>query len=112
MTKEELNMEVLADVRRQFAPKQPSPKQVFTTSQKKWATSFLTQPSQYDLNKPDDYTRYLDKQVEASKTRSTSASRKRDVAQLGEQAKQSVSPLKVSASDVGGSVSQPSQDHV
>jgi hypothetical protein len=54
----------------------------------------------------------LDKQVEAaSKTRSTSASGKRDIAQLEEQAKQSVSPLKVFASDAGGSVAQPSQDH-
>jgi hypothetical protein len=43
--------------------------------------------------------------------RSASASRKRDVAQLGEQAKQSVSPLKVFASDAGGSVAHPSQDH-
>jgi hypothetical protein len=90
----------------------PPPKQVHTASQKKWATSFLNQPSQYDLNKPDDYTRSLYKQVEASKTRSTSASGKRDVAQLGEQAKQSVSPLKVFASYAGGSVSQPSQRHV
>jgi hypothetical protein len=60
----------------------------------------------------NDYTRCLDKQVEASKMRSTSASKKRDVAQLGEKAKQSVSLLKVFASDAGGSVSQPSQDHV
>jgi hypothetical protein len=43
--------------------------------------------------------------------RSASARGKRDVAQLGEQAKQSVSPLKVFASDAGGSVSQPGQDH-
>jgi hypothetical protein len=35
MTKEELNMEMLADVRRQFAPKRPPPKQIFTASQKK-----------------------------------------------------------------------------
>jgi hypothetical protein len=90
----------------------PPPKHVFTERQKKWAISFLNQPWQYDLNKLDDYTRCLDRQVEAaSKTRSESASEKRDVAQLGEQAKQSVSPLKVFASDAGGSVAQPSQDH-
>jgi hypothetical protein len=64
------------------------------------------------LNKPDDYTCCLDKQVEAaSKTRSASASGKRDAAQLGEHAKQSVFPLEVFASDAGGSVAQPSQDH-
>jgi hypothetical protein len=53
----------------------------------------------------------LDKQVEVAKNRSTSASGKRDVAQLTEHAKQSVSPLKVFASDAGGNVAQPSQDH-
>jgi hypothetical protein len=59
----------------------PTPNQVFTTKHKKWAIDMLTQPSQYDLNKPDDYTRYLDKQVEAaSKTRSASSSGKRDIA--------------------------------
>jgi hypothetical protein len=71
----------------------------------------LTQPSQYELNKPDDYKRYLDKQVdakeEANKTSAT-AREKRDVAQLGAQAKKSISPLKVFASDAGGSVAQPS----
>jgi hypothetical protein len=40
--------------------------------------------------------------------RSATARGKRDVAQLGEQAKQSVSPLKVFASDAGRSVAQPS----
>jgi hypothetical protein len=64
------------------------------------------------LNKKDDNTRCLDKQVEAaSKTRSASASGKRDIAQLGEQAKQSVSSPKVFASDAGRSVAQPGQDH-
>jgi hypothetical protein len=59
------------------------------------------------LNKKDDYTRYLDNQVEAaSKTRSASASGERDAVQLGEQAKQLVSPLTVFASDAGGSVAQ------
>jgi hypothetical protein len=71
----------------------------------------LTQPSQYELNKPDDYKRYLDKQVDAieeAKTRSASARGKRDIAQLGAQAKKLVSLLKVFASDAGGSVAQPS----
>jgi hypothetical protein len=71
----------------------------------------LTQSSQYELNKPDDYKRCLDKQVdakeEANKTSAT-ARGKSDVAQLGAQAKKSISPLKVFASDAGGSVAQPS----
>jgi hypothetical protein len=71
----------------------------------------LTQPSQYKLNKPDDYKRCLDKQVdakeEANKT-STTVRGKRDVAQLGAQTKKSISPLKVFASDASGSVAQPS----
>jgi hypothetical protein len=52
----------------------------------------LIQPSQYELNKPDDYTRCLEEgRVEEAKTRSASASArargKRDVAHLEEQAK-------------------------
>jgi hypothetical protein len=43
---------------------------------------------------------------EAEKTNAT-ARGKRDVAQLGAQAKKSISPLKVFASDAGGSVTQP-----
>jgi hypothetical protein len=71
----------------------------------------LTQPSQYELNKPDDYKRCLDKQVgakEEAKKTSATARGKRDVAQLRAQAKKSISPLKVFASDAGGSVAQPS----
>jgi hypothetical protein len=69
----------------------------------------LTQHSQYELNNLDEYKRYLDKQVDAieeAKKTSASARGKRDVAQLGAQAKKSISPLKVFASDVGGSVAQ------
>jgi hypothetical protein len=113
-TAEEIEAEERDKVKRKLAALRPipTPKQVFTRKQKKWAIDMLTQPSQYKLNKKDDYTRCLDKQVEAaSKTRSASASGKRDVPQLGEQAKQSISPLKVFASDTGGSVAQPGQDH-
>jgi hypothetical protein len=42
----------------------------------------LAQPSRYELTKPNEYQHCLGKQVEASKTRSTRASGKRDVAQL------------------------------
>jgi hypothetical protein len=113
-TPEEIEAEERAKVKRKLTALRPfpTPKQVFTARQKKWAFSFLNQPSQYEWNKKDDYTRCLDKQVEAaSKTRSTSASRKRDVPQLRDQAKQSVSLPKVFASDASGSVAQPSQDH-
>jgi hypothetical protein len=53
----------------------------------------------------------LDKQVDAieeAKKTSATARGKRDIAQFGAQAKKSISPLKVFASDVGGSVAQPS----
>jgi hypothetical protein len=76
-------VEERSKVKRKLTALRPTstPNQVFTTKQKKWAIDMLTQPSQYDLNKPDDYTRYLDKQVEAaSKTRSASSSGKRDIA--------------------------------
>jgi hypothetical protein len=57
----------------------------------------LTQPSQYELNKPDDYKRCLDKQVdaieEAKKTSATSRG-KRDVAQLRAHAKKIDLPAK------------------
>jgi hypothetical protein len=53
----------------------------------------------------------LDKQVDAieeAKKTSATARGKRDVAQLGAQAKKLISPLKVFATDAGGSVAQPS----
>jgi hypothetical protein len=50
----------------------------------KWAKGMLNQPSEDQLNAPDDYTRTLKKQYE-----------KRDVPQLGQEAKQPVPPLKV-----------------
>ena len=77
-------------------PKKPPPKQVYTADQKKWATDFLNHPSQVEINRKDDYARCLGR-IRSSKTTSTSDSgkRKRDVAQLGAQSKQSISPLKV-----------------
>jgi hypothetical protein len=61
----------------------------------------LTQPSQYELRKPDDYKSCLDKQVNAKKEAiktSATARGKRDVAQLGAQTKKSISLLKVDTS--------------
>jgi hypothetical protein len=109
----EIEAEYRAKVKRKLVALRPTstPKQVYTKKQKKWAIDMFTQPSQYELNKPDDYKHCLDKQVEAiqeGKKTSATASGKRDVAQLGEQAKKSISPLKVFASDAGGSVAQPS----
>jgi hypothetical protein len=97
-TPEENEAWVKADTKSQLAPKQPPPKQIFSEKDKKWAKGFLEQPSQYDINKDDDYKRCLRRKAESAKAGSSSASRKRDVPQLGEQAKQAISPLKVGPS--------------
>jgi hypothetical protein len=93
-----------------FQKKKPEPDPPVTKKQKAYAHDFLNTPSQYVLHhKPDDYLRTLQKQVKQSKSStsasgsksSTSASGKRsDVPQLGEQAKQSIPPLKVLSKDV------------
>jgi hypothetical protein len=92
---------VKADTERQLAPKQPPPKQTFTEANKKWAVGFLTQPRQYELNKDSNYKRALKKKVKEAEPRSTSRSsprKKRDVPQLGQQAKQTIPPLQVGSS--------------
>ena len=93
-----------------FHPKKTEPTPPFTEKQKAWAKDFLTTPCQYDLHeKRDDYTHTLEKQLRLSKSRSSAsevnasksasgskASTKRsDVLQLEEQAKQSIPPLVV-----------------
>jgi hypothetical protein len=112
-TAEEIEAEDRAKVKRKLAALSPTPtpKQVYTQKQKEWTFDMLTQPSEYELNKPDDYKRCLDKQVDAKEEANNTiaiARGKRDVAQLGAQAKKLISPLKVFASDAGGSVAQPS----
>jgi hypothetical protein len=112
-TAEEIEVEDRAKVKSKLAAlrRTPTPKQVYTMKQKEWAFDMLTQPLQYELNKPDDYKRCLDKQVDAkeeAKKTSATARGKRDIAQLGAQAKKMISPRKVFASDAGGSVAQPS----
>jgi hypothetical protein len=85
-TAEEIEAEDRAKVKRKLATLRPTPtpKQVYTTKQKKWAFDMLTQPSQSKLNKPYDYKRCLDKQVDAiGEAKARSARGKRDVAQLG-----------------------------
>ena len=69
----------------------PEPKQIFTEKEKQWAKGFIEQPSQVEMNKPNDYLRALSR---------VKPSKKRGVAQLGEQSKQSISPLKVYPSEM------------
>jgi len=92
-TDEELKASVDADVQIHFAPKKPEPKQTFSAKEKKWAKAFIEHPSQIEINRPDDYVRCL-RRVKAPR-------RKKGVAQLGEQSKQSISPLKVLPTDQG-----------
>jgi hypothetical protein len=90
--------------------KEPEPHPEYTEKQKDYAKYLLTLPSQYDLHhKPDDYLRTLQKEGKKSRSRtstsgsksSTSTSKKRsDVPQLGQQAKQSIPPLRVLSENV------------
>ena len=57
----------------------------------------------FDINKADDYLRCMRK-VSVRRKKSSSASGKRDVAQLGQQAKQSITPLKVLPTNQGFAV--------
>ena len=93
-------MVMQAEVKKQLAPKKKEPKQKIDEKTKKWAKSFIEKPSQVELNKPDDYLRCLRRTATALVRKSTSATR-RDVAQLGAQAKQSISPLKVLPTNQG-----------
>jgi hypothetical protein len=81
-----------------------------------YAKYLLTLPSQYDLHhKPDDYLHTLQKEGEKSRSSrsasgsksSKSARRKRsNIPQLGQQAKQSILPLKVLSENVPSLVQQ------
>jgi hypothetical protein len=74
------------------ARKESLVKPVCTEKQNTWAKGMLELPRQYDLHhKPDDYKRTLQKKADSAKAERS----KRDVPQLGEQAKQAISPLKV-----------------
>jgi hypothetical protein len=71
----------------------------------------LTQPSQDELNKLDDYKCCFDKQVDAieeAKKRSAMQEGKETLPSSEHRQKKSISPLKVFATDAGGSVAQPS----
>jgi hypothetical protein len=85
------------------------PKPVYSDKQKQWAKSFLNTPSQAAKNLPDDYLRELRRQALAFKRNQELAEKKaleeaeknlergKEVAQLGEQSKQSIAPLIVQA---------------
>jgi len=99
LTDEETAVIVAAEVKAHFAPRKPDEKQTFDPKTIRWAKDFIEQPSQIQMNLPDDYSRTLRRSASSHTTGSSSASGKRDVAQLGEQAKQSISPLKVLPTD-------------
>ena len=104
------------------AAKVPEPKQTFTKKDQDWAFSMLTGPSQRDMAKEGDYERSLNKIVDSLSTQDgktddlpseggktddlpakggkgvKGARKKRDVPQLGEQSKKTISPLKVAPS--------------
>jgi len=109
---EEIDAAVAADVEKWKADikakREPEPKPVFSEKEKKWAKSFLTTPSQAEKNMPDDYGRELRRQAEklkADKGKKALEDKEKEiktcgkqVAQLGEQIKQSIPPLIVQAS--------------
>jgi hypothetical protein len=87
--------------------KEPEPHPEYTEKQKAYAKYLLTLPSQYDLHhKPDDYTRILQKEGKKSRSHASasgsksSTSTNKDVPQLGQQAKQSIPPLRVLSENV------------
>ena len=82
-TDEETCEIIRADVKCQLAPKRPEPKELIDSKAVQHFVEFLEHPSQYELNKADDYTHCLTKQLKKIRT-SSRASRKRDVPQLKE----------------------------
>ena len=108
------------------AAKIPEPPVIYSQKDKKWAFSILTGPSQKEMAMQPDYERSLEKMYESSLSRSSGkttdasavpaeggkgvklpaqggkrvkvAKKKRDVPQLGEQSKKTISPLKVGPS--------------
>ena len=66
-TDEETNADVAAQVQAHFAPKKPEPKTVYDEKTKKWAKSFLEQPSQISMNLESDYDREIIKQEKKKK---------------------------------------------
>ena len=82
-----------AELKAHLAPKTTAPKEVYTDKQKNWALGLVTHPSQIEINRPDDYEHTIRKGLPST----ASIQKKKEVAQLGAQPKQSISPLKVQA---------------
>jgi hypothetical protein len=90
--------------------KELEPRPEYTEKQKEYVKYLLTLPSQYDLHhKPDDYISTLQKEgkksrshASASGSKSSTSTRKKrsDVPQLGQQAKQSIPPLRMLSENV------------
>ena len=118
-TDEEIAAIAKAEKDAHFAKKKTEPTPVYTEKQIAWGVDFLSTKSQYELHhKPDDYARTLRKEAEknkssksasgskasesasGSKASKSASGKRRDVPQLGEQAKQSIPPLKVLSKDV------------
>jgi hypothetical protein len=78
-----------------FSPKKPEQKPVYDAKTKKWAKSFLEQPSQISMNLPSDYGRELTKlaRAQSEQNKGRSAKSGKQIAQLGQQKNQSVPPL-------------------
>ena len=79
-----------------FAQKKPEPKKVYDENPKKWAKSFLEQPSQISMNLQSDYGHELNKQARAQSVqddKKRSAKSGKQIAQLGQQTNQLVPPL-------------------
>ena len=83
--------EVAAYNKSLFSAKKPEPKKVYDEKTKKWAKSWLAQPSQISMNLPSDYFRELNKQAHAQSDQGKKRGVKggKQIAQLGQQKNQS-----------------------
>ena len=115
MTDKETKMVVASEMKSHFAPKQPPPpKEKIPTKTIEHFVNFLERPPTHVENRPSDYDRSIRKlYVEQSRRTSSSNKRGKIVPQLGEQAMQSIPPLKViidkvtdAARDIGISYDQ------
>jgi hypothetical protein len=94
-TVEETEAVVQEEVKQHFQKKVPEPKVSIPEKTVKHFVNLLNQPSQVEMSLDDNYTRTIKKQMIAKKSIAQSSRTKRDVPQLGLQAKQSIPDLKV-----------------
>ena len=106
LTPEELDESVQADVKRQLGPKRPPPKEIIPAEKVVRCLKNISCGPPQPPKLPDDYDRVIEKTISQEKQEKEAAYRlKREQmqtakcgkqgAQLGEQANQSISPLKV-----------------